>query len=114
MYINVKRPRPCMCVSVECLPGSVIFTYLNIFKNRIYAHSGIPLLASEIIEIRHVADQEEIDGLVQERRTSSALAMELGLSCTNPSRYRPDLGQPGNRIVLYASFSLEMPVCNSK
>ena len=25
------------------------------------------------------------DGLVQERRNSSALAMELRLSCTNPS-----------------------------
>ena len=29
-----------------------------------------------------------IDGLVQERRNSSALAMELRLSCTNPSKYR--------------------------
>ena len=28
-----------------------------------------------------------IDGLVQERRNSSALAMELRLSCTNPSTY---------------------------
>ena len=27
----------------------------------------------------------DIDGLVQERRISSALAMELRLSCTNPS-----------------------------
>ena len=29
--------------------------------------------------------EEYIDGLVQERRNSSALAMELRLSCTNPS-----------------------------
>ena len=29
-----------------------------------------------------------IDGLVQERRNSSKLAMELVLSCTNPSMYR--------------------------
>ena len=28
-----------------------------------------------------------IDGLVQERRNSSVLAMELRLSCTNPSIY---------------------------
>ena len=28
--------------------------------------------------------QQQIDGLVQERRNSSALAMELRLSCTNP------------------------------
>ena len=32
--------------------------------------------------------QHHIDGLVQERRNSSALAMELRLSCTNPSVYR--------------------------
>ena len=29
-------------------------------------------------------NQRHIDGLVQERRNSSALAMELLLSCTNP------------------------------
>ena len=28
----------------------------------------------------------DINGLVQERRNSSALAMELRLSCTNPER----------------------------
>ena len=28
---------------------------------------------------------KQIDGLVQERHNSSALAMELRLSCTNPS-----------------------------
>ena len=30
----------------------------------------------------------QIDGLVQERRNSSALAMELRHSCTNPSKCR--------------------------
>ena len=29
----------------------------------------------------------DMNGLVQERRNSSALAMELRLSCTNPSIY---------------------------
>ena len=29
-----------------------------------------------------------LDGLVQERCNSSANALELGLSCTNPSRYK--------------------------
>ena len=33
------------------------------------------------------------DGLVQERRNSSALAMELRLSCTNPSIYNIHLYQ---------------------
>ena len=28
-----------------------------------------------------------IDGLVQEKRNSSALAMELRITCTNPSNY---------------------------
>ena len=36
-----------------------------------------------------------IDGLVQEKRNSSALAMELRLSCTNPSMwmmsYKPEV-----------------------
>ena len=31
---------------------------------------------------------QRFDGLVQERRNSSALAMELCLSCTNPSIYQ--------------------------
>ena len=35
--------------------------------------------------------QAHIDGLVQERRNSSALAMELRLSCTNPSICRTEL-----------------------
>ena len=34
--------------------------------------------------------KDKIDGLVQERRNSSALAMELHLSCTNPSRWSYD------------------------
>ena len=33
----------------------------------------------------HLNAHQHIDGLVQERRNSSALAMELRLSCTNPS-----------------------------
>ena len=35
-----------------------------------------------------------IDGLVQERRNSSALAMELRLSCINPSMCPLDRYQP--------------------
>ena len=36
-----------------------------------------------------------IDGLVQEKRTSSALAMELCLSCINPSMSFKVTGQIG-------------------
>ena len=31
--------------------------------------------------------QKQIDGLVQEKRNSIANALELCLSCTNPSKY---------------------------
>ena len=37
------------------------------------------------LEIQVLYQPQYIDGLVQERRNSSALAMELCLSCTNPS-----------------------------
>ena len=37
----------------------------------------------------HDSMRRHIDGLVQERRKPSALAMELRLSCTNPSKYNP-------------------------
>ena len=36
-----------------------------------------------------------IDGLVQERRNSSALAMELRLSCTEPSTCNVNRNKPG-------------------
>ena len=32
-------------------------------------------------------DRDEIDGLVQERRNSIAIALDLRLSCTNPSKW---------------------------
>ena len=35
----------------------------------------------------YCAWNEQTDGLVQEKRISSALAMELRLSCTNPSKW---------------------------
>ena len=39
---------------------------------------------------------EHIDGLVQEKRNFSALAVELRLSCINPSIwYRPAIKPPG-------------------
>ena len=37
--------------------------------------------------ILHYRYKDKIDGLVQERRNSSALAMELRLSCINPSKW---------------------------
>ena len=41
-------------------------------------------------EISLDLEKDKIDGLVQERRNSSALEMELRLSCTNPSRCLTD------------------------
>ena len=38
----------------------------------------------DVVGVSHDSVQYHIDGLVQERFNSSALAMELCLSCTNP------------------------------
>ena len=43
---------------------------------------------------------EYIEGLVQERRNSSALAMELRLSCTNPSTWPSRYGTRSSQLVL--------------
>ena len=40
-----------------------------------------------MIDVLKLTHKSEINGIVQEKRNSSALAMELHLSCTNPSRY---------------------------
>ena len=37
--------------------------------------------------LSYLLPRHRIDGLVQERRNSSALAMNLRLSCTNASKY---------------------------
>ena len=44
-----------------------------------------------------IASKHYVDGLVQERRNSIANALELGLSCTNPSMYADGLAPWGNR-----------------
>ena len=41
--------------------------------------------AIEILDHKRLDPISYINGLVQERRNSSALAMELRISCTNPS-----------------------------
>ena len=40
-----------------------------------------------IVEDTFATFEMQIDGLVLERRNSSALAMELHLSCIDPSKY---------------------------
>ena len=40
-----------------------------------------------MIDVLKLTHKSEIDGLVREKCNSSALAMELRLSCTDPSRY---------------------------
>ena len=53
----------------------------NAFEN-VHLQNGHHFVQASICQIKNTGD---IDGLVQERRNSSALAMELRLSCTNPS-----------------------------
>ena len=51
------------------------------------SHSCITCPALTLCMLHCFEKCRNIDGLVQERRSSSALAMELRLSCTNPSIY---------------------------
>ena len=48
-------------------------------------------LYQQFVELNHEEEIKKlyIDGLVQERRNSSALAMELRLSSTKPSTFLP-------------------------
>ena len=52
-----------------------------------FLRTEIVELESKIVDILSSLPYAHIEGLVQERRNSSALAMELRLSCTNPSIY---------------------------
>ena len=50
------------------------------------------------------SEQALFDGFVQERRNSSALAMELRLSCTNPSIYARCLVFSKHSVILILKF----------
>ena len=52
-----------------------------------------------------VCVKARIDGLVQERRNSSALAMELRLSCTNPSALVLRLSWTNSLVCVFAWMS---------
>ena len=59
---------------------------MSIFETPPGTHICHLQLPADFIDIQVPADDLQIDELVQERRNSSALAMELHLSCTNPSK----------------------------
>ena len=52
------------------------------------------------------AHQDNIDGLMHERRNSSALAMELRLSCTNPSiwQHKAPIGYKHHKVTFSTLF----------
>ena len=56
-------------------------------------HIHYPYMKSWLFDLTNMgimcSQHPYIDGFVQERRNSSALAMELRLSCTNPSICNP-------------------------
>ena len=68
---NVNQPNPCR---VAGLQGVFISQVRNTMVEKMW-------MKNKIIEI------ECVNGLVQERRNSGALAMELDLSCTKTSVY---------------------------
>ena len=61
------------------------------FNHKMQLKTNFILLNVVLVTISWIechASGDDIDGLVQERRNSDALATELRLSCTNPSIYR--------------------------
>ena len=65
---GVLRQPPCWCICSRWRRQIlVVFNYEQVRRGRVVCYRW------------------DIDGLVQERRNSIALAMELRLSCTNPS-----------------------------
>ena len=85
LWFNIKMP-PYQCRKSHC--GDKIVLRSS------YLHNGISFTSKMTSFILNRCPSyfswhwdDHIDGLVQERRNSSALAMELRLSCTNPSIY---------------------------
>ena len=56
-----------------------------------HLHKSSSILGSKLTDVSGPFNKISIDGLVQERRNSSALAMELRLSCIIPSILRVPL-----------------------
>ena len=78
--------RLCSCKSLDLKHIKHCFVEMWLSSNRCKCHAVISLpMTSRKTSQAHPLGAVYIDGLVQERRTSSAFAMELRLSCTNPS-----------------------------
>ena len=64
---------------------------MHIMPMLIHMHKHLPQIYQELEKVYLICGGETvtryIDGLVQERRNPSALAIESRLSCTNPSIY---------------------------
>ena len=76
----------CKCSTIVCplcIQKSIFIMNITLENKYNFQsfHSGIPIALSWPWPLSHV------DGLVQERRNSIANALELRLSCTNPSMY---------------------------
>ena len=58
---------------------------LGIYYTSFFGYNGVTSDPTDGLEPNCARSSIDINRLVQERRNSSALAMELRLSCTNPS-----------------------------
>ena len=67
----------------------------------LFHHNKYPAMVTRSVHtFAHVTyGNLHIDGLVQERRNSSALTMELRLSCTNPSIFSRPIQQEFTNII---------------
>ena len=103
LYINKGQSRPMYTIFILLIAGphekSGHCTHLisntgitQFHHTQMGHHSCVSKLVNDgqasqaTVECLNISRSSQIDGLVQERRNSSALAMELRLSCTKPPK----------------------------
>ena len=75
-----------LSVMIKHCPAGFILGNIGIYLHFLSFHNTELMHVIQTLPCRTQGPVHYIDGLAQERRHSSALAMELRLSCTNPSQ----------------------------
>ena len=82
--------------------------------NCIITVSADGLVHADTESLSRIMLNEHIDGLVQKRRISNALAMELRLSCTDPSIWYVCFIDDFSYVSSYQAISLKRPMSSHK
>ena len=77
----------CLCIKTRCLFNSVMLLTQGICSEADIIGSDFDGSMKMSYQFKNYHYKDQINGLVQERCNSSALAMELSLSCTDPSSW---------------------------